>query len=80
MSLGCPVVCSNTSSIPEVVGNAGEYFDPNDTDSMRHAFESVLQSPVRGQELVALGGARVHAFSWARCATETLAIYRKLVA
>ena len=80
MSLGCPVVCGNTSSIPEVVANAGEYFDPNDTESMRHAIESVVQSPARRQELVALGGARVHAFSWARCAAETLAIYRKLAA
>lgn len=78
MSLGCPVICSNTSSIPEVVGNAGAYFDPHDTDSMRTAIESVLQSPARRQELLAFGSARVHTFSWARCAAETLAIYRKL--
>ncbi len=80
MSLGCPVVCSNTSSIPEVVGNAGAYFDPNDTESMRDAIESVLQSAGRQQELVALGGARVQTFSWERCATETLDVYRKLAA
>jgi glycosyltransferase involved in cell wall biosynthesis len=80
MSLGCPVVCSNTSSIPEVVGNAGTYFDPNDTDSMRQAIESVVQSPDRQKELVALGNTRVHAFSWGRCASETLAVYRKLAA
>lgn len=80
MSLGCPVVCSSTSSIPEVVGNAGEYFDPNDTDSMRKAIVAVVQSPWRRQELVALGSARVNTFSWERCATETLAVYRKLAA
>jgi glycosyltransferase involved in cell wall biosynthesis len=78
MSLGCPVVCSKTSSIPEVVANAGEYFDPNDTDSMRYAVESVLESAARRQELIAMGNARVHTFSWERCAVETLAIYRKL--
>lgn len=79
MSLGCPVVCSNTSSIPEVVGDAGAYFDPHDVSSMRQAIESVLHSPARRSELVGLGADRVHAFSWDRCATETLAIYRKLV-
>jgi glycosyltransferase involved in cell wall biosynthesis len=78
MSLGCPVICSNTSSIPEVVGNAGEYFDPNDVEWMRQAIESVVMSAVRRQELITLGKDRVHAFSWARCAMETLAVYRKL--
>ena len=47
MSLGCPVICSNTSSIPEVVGDAGEYFDPGDLESMRVAIESVLESKAR---------------------------------
>ena len=80
MSLACPVICSNTSSIPEVVGSAGEYFNPNDVESMRQAIESVLVSPDRRQELITLGNDRVHAFSWSRCATETLAVYRKLAA
>jgi glycosyltransferase involved in cell wall biosynthesis len=80
MSLGCPVVCSNTSSIPEVVGDAGEYFDPSDSESIRQAMEVVIQSPQRRQELIALGKARLLAFSWSRCATETLAVYRKLAA
>lgn len=80
MSLDCPVVCSNTSSIPEVVGNAGAYFDPQDTDSMRCAIEEVLQSATRRQELLARGRARLAVFSWSRCAAETLAVYRKLVA
>jgi glycosyltransferase involved in cell wall biosynthesis len=80
MSLGCPVICSNTSSIPEVVGDAAAYFDPNDVESMRQAMELVMQSPDRRQELIALGKSRFPAFSWARCAMETLAIYRKLVA
>jgi glycosyltransferase involved in cell wall biosynthesis len=78
MSLGCPVICSNTSSIPEVVGDAGEYFEPNSVESMRYALERVLQSPQRQEELISLGNERVHTFSWARCATETLALYRKL--
>lgn len=78
MSLDCPVVCSSTSSIPEVVGPAGEYFDPNDVESIRHALECVLQSTARRDELVALGRARRELFTWERCARETRAIYDEL--
>lgn len=79
MSLGCPVICGNTSSIPEVVGDAGEYFDPSDTESMRVAIEAVLQSTGRSQELVAKGHARRSLFSWQRCASETLDVYRSIL-
>lgn len=79
MSLGCPVACSNNSSIPEVVGEAGEYFDPNDIESMRVAMERVLNSPTRRAELIHYGSVRCAQFSWERCAKETLAIYRSLM-
>lgn len=78
MSLDCPVICSNTSSIPEVVGEGGEYFAPEDTESIREALERVLQSGVRRTELVKLGQARCKLFSWERCAQETMAVYRRL--
>ena len=42
MSYGCPVVCSNTSSIPEVAGNAAEMFDPYNIDSIRETLENVI--------------------------------------
>lgn len=79
MSCGCPVVCSNTSSIPEVVGDAGEYFDPRQVGSMRAAIERVLQSPTDRQALVERGWERHKQFSWERCARETLDVYRRLV-
>lgn len=80
MSLDCPVICSNTSSIPEVVGDAGEYFDPWDIESIKAAIERVLQSPVRRIELIALGRSRREQFSWERCARETFDVYRRLAA
>lgn len=79
MSLNCPVACSNNSSIPEVIGGAGEYFDPMDTESMRTAIEHVLNSTDRRIELIKRGQLRCTQFSWERCAKETLAIYRKLM-
>ena len=80
MSLGCPVACSRTSSIPEVVGNAGEYFDPGDHESIRSSIERVLQSPERRSVLITLGHSRCELFSWERCARETLEVYRRLLA
>jgi glycosyltransferase involved in cell wall biosynthesis len=79
MSLGCPVICSNATSVPEVVGDAGEYFDPADPEAIRDAVERVLQSNDRRSELVTKGHARRSLFSWQRCAKETLDVYRSIL-
>ena len=79
MSHDCPVVCSNTSSIPEVVGDAGEYFDPVDTESMRVAIERVVMSDSHRKLLIAKGRERLKFFSWDSCAANTLDIYKKVV-
>lgn len=78
MSHDCPLVCSNTSSIPEVVGDAGEYFDPADAASMRAAIERVVTSDSHRKLLISKGRARLKYFSWDCCAVETLEIYMKL--
>lgn len=80
MSLGCPVVCSNTSSLPEVVGDAAELFDPHQPTDMISAIEHVLMDRVRSQQLVASGYARVQQFSWEKCARETVAVYEQVLA
>lgn len=79
MSVGCPVVCSNASSIPEVVGNAGVYFDPANIEAQGAALETVLQASEVRSSLIAEGYIRHKHFSWSRCASETLAVYRELV-
>jgi glycosyltransferase involved in cell wall biosynthesis len=76
MSVGCPVVCSNTSSIPEVVGNAGEYFEPNNIDFIRSSLEKVLQSSELQADLTKKGFEQSKIFDRKKCAAETLAIYR----
>jgi len=78
MSLGCPVACSECSSIPEVVGDAGEYFDPADSESMTSAILRILSSDALKSSLVAKGYQRSQSFSWNRCASETLDIYKSL--
>jgi glycosyltransferase involved in cell wall biosynthesis len=79
MSLGAPVIVSRSSSLPEVVGDAGEYFDAQDAGSLTLALERVLGSDTRRRELIELGSARCRTFSWERCARETHATYRTLV-
>lgn len=78
MSHNCPVICSNTSSIPEVVGDAGEYFDPHNRESMLGAIERVVESSDYRKLLISKGRKRLKNFSWDNCALRTFDIYRKL--
>ncbi len=79
MGFGCPVVSSNTSSIPEVVGDAAIMVDPGEIDALREGIESVaFDEGVRG-ELISRGATRVRQFSWANCAEETMKIYQSLL-
>lgn len=78
MSLECPVLCSNTSSIPEVVAEAGLYFDPSRIEAIREAMETLASSAELGRQLRARGLARAEHFSWDKCASETVEVYREL--
>ncbi len=78
MAHGCPVISSNTSSMPEVIGAAGEYFNPVDTDDMCSAIERVVYSDSRIDTLITSGEKQLTAFSWDKCAQETLGVYRSL--
>ena len=79
MSHDCPVVCSKTSSFPEVVGDAALMFDPEDFSEMAHTLETVVLSKSLRQDLIQRGRRRLSKFSWAKCASETLTLYQKLV-
>jgi glycosyltransferase involved in cell wall biosynthesis len=79
MSLGCPVVSSNASSIPEVVGDAAALFHAEDVDSIRQTIENVVADDKLRSILVASGMQRIKQFSWERCASQTMDVYRALV-
>ena len=79
MAAGCPVVSSNTSSMPEVVRNAGEYFDPCNIESIRTAIEQVVFSEDLCRNLITAGYENIKNFSWQKCSAETLEIYQELV-
>jgi glycosyltransferase involved in cell wall biosynthesis len=79
MSLDCPVACSNSSSLPEVAGDAARLFDPADRDDIRGALESVLGSPSIATALKERGRIRRQVFSWRSCAENTVDIYRRVL-
>jgi glycosyltransferase involved in cell wall biosynthesis len=77
MCSGCPVVTSNTSSLPEVVGEAGIMVSPTDTDGWVEAMRRVLSNRELRSEMITKGLQQSRKFSWDRTAQQTLEVYRK---
>lgn len=78
MACGAPVITSNTSSLPEVVGEAALQVDPRDPDALAQAMGAVLEDETLAAVLRANGLDRVKRFSWERTARETLQAYRRV--
>ncbi|MGQ9847434.1 MAG: glycosyltransferase family 4 protein [Bacteroidales bacterium] len=76
-SCGCPVVCSNTSSLPEIAGDAAEYFDPNNFQSIRNAVEIVLTDKYKREKMISLGFHRLKNFNWENSAIQTFELYKE---
>ncbi|MCW5788633.1 MAG: glycosyltransferase family 4 protein [Nitrospira sp.] len=80
MGCGCPVICSQASSLPEVAGDAAVLVDPHRPDRLADALATVLTSPDVQASLRARGLARAKEFQWDRTATQTVAIYERTAA
>lgn len=79
MACGCPVVCSNVSSLPEVAGKAARLFDPYDIKSIAEAIEFGISDEAWRKKTVEKGFLRVNDFSWEKTQKETFDVYRKLL-
>jgi glycosyltransferase involved in cell wall biosynthesis len=75
MTHGAPVVSSNATCLPEVNGDAAEYFDPLDVQDMASAIARVIDSPQRSRALREKGKLQVAKYSWKRMAEQTKAVY-----
>jgi glycosyltransferase involved in cell wall biosynthesis len=75
MACGAPVACSNTTSIPEVAGDAAEYFDPESVEEMAAAIARVMGDASLREKLSRAGMERAATFSWRKAAAETLAVF-----
>ena len=78
MTCGTPVIVSNTSAIPEVVGDAALMIDPHDIDGLTVAMWRVLTEKELRKELTCKGLKRAKQFSWDKAAKQTLEVYRKV--
>ena len=75
---GCPVICSNAGSLPEVAGDAAAYFDPNDLRSIEDAIKTVIRDEELRQKLRTKGFHRVKSFSWKRASEMTRTVYDRI--
>jgi glycosyltransferase involved in cell wall biosynthesis len=87
MACGTPVICSNTTSLPEVCGPAFDadstgaalYFDPLDVSALAAQLSRVMEmKPEVVQRLAVLGRTRAGQFTWERCASQTAAVFKEL--
>jgi len=80
MACGAPVVCSNSSSLPEVAGDAALTVDPLDTEKLASAIGQALEEERLRQELRAKGLRQAGSYSWPRTARLTIETYRRTLA
>ena len=80
MSCGAPVICSNTSSLPEVMGRQDALFDPFDERAITAKIVEVLRNPIFREELIQHGLAQSKYFSWEKSAKKALTALENCVA
>lgn len=75
MASGCPVVCSGTTSLPEIAGDAAVFVDPADAEGCADAMSRLLREPDLCADLRARGQRRAACFSWRRHAWDTIGVF-----
>ena len=78
MACGLPVITSNASSLPEVVGDAGIMKDPHDIDGFANSMYEVLTNDGLREDMIKRGLKRAKSFSWEKTAMKTLRIYEEI--
>lgn len=78
MACGAPIITSDTSSLPEVVGDAAILVNPHDIDALSHAITRLIDNEGLREELRQKGFQRIQHFSWPQTARKMLAVYQRL--
>jgi len=79
MAKGCPVLSSDRASLPEILGKAAVYFNPEDDDDLVVKVEQILSDDNFRQEMITRGLEKVKEYSWWECARETFAVYSEVL-
>jgi len=77
MAKGCPVISSDRASLPEILGEAAVYFNPEDDEDIVAKIKHVLNDQNFKNEMIARGLNKVKDYSWWECARETFAVYEQ---
>lgn len=78
-SVGCPVVTSSVSSMPEVGGEAALYVDPENVEDIKRKIKLVMEDEILREDLIKKGFNQIKKFSWKKAARETAGVYRRLM-
>ena len=76
---GAPVISSSYTCLPEIYGNAAEYFNPLDEEDMAKVINKVIKSSELRKKLIKKGFAQAKKYSWQKMAEETLAVYEDIL-
>ena len=79
MTLGAPVITSNTSSLPEVTGDGALLINPNDSMELAEAMLNIVRDRVLRDNLIFKGKEQASKFSWKKTAQATLNVYRSVI-
>lgn len=79
MAVGCPVICSNGSSLPEIVGEAGLYFNPNNANDIADKMDIIFSNNKLRKALIKKGYIRANIFSNKKMALETVQVYKEAI-
>ncbi|GAB7562664.1 glycosyltransferase family 1 protein [Methylobacillus methanolivorans] len=79
MAAGLPIACSNLGPMPEVLGDAGTYFDPSSVASITHALQQLAEDHAMRAKLAQAAWQKAHAYSWKTCANDTFEFIEHVV-
>ncbi|HXP34742.1 MAG TPA: glycosyltransferase family 1 protein [Chthoniobacterales bacterium] len=78
MACGCPVICSNVTSLPEVAGKAALFVEPKDEEAIAEAMRRIVEDDNLRQSLAQKGVQRAALFDWRKTVAETVLVYREI--
>jgi glycosyltransferase involved in cell wall biosynthesis len=76
---GAPVISSNATCLPEVYGDAAQYFNPLDVHDMATKISEVVDDPILREDLREKGQQQIAVYSWQRMAEQTLGVYEHVL-
>ncbi len=79
MSNGCPVISSNKASMPEILGEAALYFDPENDNEFKSIITKIINDKSLREGLIAKGYKQIEKYNWLQCASQTFKLYQDIL-